>query len=398
MKKDEPLWGVEGFQIPHIGLTGELGQGKTLFGLTIDPEHTLNIDLEDSSATFASTMPVKRRVSMYSELGKKFGGKMPTPKDAFIWFRDFIESVEPGEYRVLFVDPINDIERGLQQYVQENPEEFGLTRKQVTDASGLLWGALKAWWKFWLGMQSAKFECFVFTAHIGAQWNGGRPDPIKKKSKGTSVLREIASLFIHLERQRDSQGHLKKLPTGIVFGDTGKERLCVWSEQLQEPVPIAPPRIDPCTPDKIREYIKNPVGLRDLKPEEELPPPRKLSDDERLIIQAQMAEDQAKFAEAKIMTMDAIGESRKAEAEPVKAEEKSVDPLLQDIQESGDKQESINLLQLVRSQFSELGLGQAAIEKSCSKRKPGAKTLEELGVEELEDLRGALQMKLNEKN
>lgn len=395
------VWGH--IEIPHIGVTGPHGSGKTLFGLSIDPEHTLNIDLEDSSATFASTIPVKKRVSMYRELGAKFPGKIPTSLQSFHWFREYIESVKPGEYSVLFVDPINDIEAGIFDWVTQCPAEFGLSQNQVAGkSSGAVWGAVNRWWKMWIGFQSSKFETFVFSTHLGLEWGSdGKPKKGVYKAKGKSVLSEIASLYMVLNRP-DQDGIPREEPVGIVHGRIGKQRLAVWDPKTRKIVSAIPPRIDPCTPDKIREYIKDPVGIRQLREEEKLPAETEaqLTEDERLELKAQIAENEMQAETLRSMRVDSIQrraaqeqEKKAAEVEESHAKDKEI---LQDIQDAGDRDEKSKLVDLINHTIRELGWGLNEIETICSKR--NVASFAEMNVEQLEEIRGKLQAELNAKN
>lgn len=428
------LWGPSGFPIPHIGLCGEYNQGKSLWGATIDPEHTLIIDLEDSTASFAHTMPIKKRLSLYEELNKKFEGKMPSDVDAFIWFRDTIEAVKPGEYSVCFVDPINDIESGLENLIRTKPGDFGLTAKQITDAPGLIWGAMNRYWKYWLGVQSQKFESFVFTTHMGNVWDGGRPIKGKRKSKGKSVLKEIASLFVLLKRETDAQNILNKIPTGFVAGDNCKERMAVWDAKTRSMVTVLPPRIENCTPDTIRQFIANPVGLRKYTKEELLPPDKPMSDDEKLQIQVEIAENQRATEEAKLMSMQMIADAAKTpaftsaastvkqeatedpvgETAPVEAsvnepspseteavsETESVTPdvkkepevWLKELDEAMAKNNRVKTIDLVRLGIREIGY--TSMQEIAVLEKRGAKTWEDLTDEQLLAIKQGIAGKL----
>jgi len=395
----EPLWG--GLPIPHIGVTGPYNSGKTLFGLSINPRSTLNIDLEDSSATFSATMPIKKRVSMYEELGKKNGSKVPSEIEAFIWFRDTIESVKPGEFQVCFVDPINDIEIGLENLIRQNPQDFGLSKNQLSNAPGLLWAAMNRYWKFWLGNMSAKFDSFVFAAHLGNVWKGGKPVEGKKKAKGKSVLMELASLYLELKREVNKDGITNSIPTGFPYGDLGKERLAVWHDATAQMVSVLPPRIEQCTPDRIREFIANPVGLRALTDAEKLPPEQPMSEEEKLRLQVEISENQRAVEEAKLLTMETVAEARrKNEQQQQASQDKQKDSqdkqdLLVDIEAAGQSDEKVRLVDMVSTMFNELGVGKPGVEASCEKR--GGKTLYDLSMESLEELRVALDGKLKAK-
>ena len=288
------IWG-EGTRIPILGVTGEKWSGKTLLVSGIDPENTKMIDLEKSSETY--NIPFKERVDLYEALNKRPGGNKPI--DAFLWFKDEIEALptEEKKFTVIAVDPISDIEQGLVEWVQQNPEEFGHTAAQYARGGGIMWGDVKSYWKTFLGMLSTKCETFAFTTHMGAVWKGSAPTS-QRKPKGKETLFELASLYIELDRPFDQQGKQPDKPKARVL----KSRLSKTAMKDGEltAVPILPPTFDNCTAKTIRGYIQKPFGLKKQAAEHEKRPPKQMSDDDRLETQAQIAADKKAAAEAEL--------------------------------------------------------------------------------------------------
>jgi hypothetical protein len=299
----KPLW-PNGVAIEVLGVTGEYKSGKTLFVLTIDPKQTLYYDLEKSGATYQG-LGVTRK-----DFGRHMQSMFPRGYQAIdlyqAWLND-VRNVKPGQYRVIAVDPITDIEAGLVQWVRANPGHFGYSPGQFAKMEGLMWGAVQQHWKMVLNDLASRCECFAFTAHMGNVWEGGNPVKGKRKPKGKSVLQELASLYILLKRDPDEKGRVPEKPIGYLAESFTKDRLChfVLNEETGdlEPHPILPPRIVDCTPAKIRWYIQNPANYGKLR-KEELAELHTLSEDDRAQIRLAIAEAEAEAARLRLETVE----------------------------------------------------------------------------------------------
>lgn len=407
-----------GIEIPIIGVCGEKWQGKTLFVSSIDPEHTAMVDLEGSSATYSS-IPFGRRWDLYDEMMKKHS-RVPTPLECFEWFRDLIDAIKPGEYRVLAVDPITDIEQGMVDWVQKNPEKFGHTKAQYEKGGGLMWGDVKSYWKMLLGIVATKVETFAFTAHMGAVWKGSSPVDGKRKAKGKETLYELASLYLQVERPLDAEGKQPDKPSARVL----KSRLALSTFVDGEIThkPILPPYLKVATPKAIREYIKSPPDYAKLK-KSEVAPPEHMTEEDKLLIEAGIAENNRVAAEANLSRMEqmkrageemarlkrerdaqqeanaAVADVKKPEAVTITTETGTVLPKshepLAGIQEAGDRADLKALHAKVKDLFSALNLQPLKIAEILGKR--GAVTVDDLTAEQAEDIRGKLQLVINER-
>lgn len=110
MTENLPAIWPEKLSIPVIGAAGEYQGGKTLLGLTIDPAHTLCFDFEKSSAIYEGLG--FKRVDVPDEM-LKLRPDGYGPIDVFTWWQDILKTIQPGEFSVIMVDPISDIESGL---------------------------------------------------------------------------------------------------------------------------------------------------------------------------------------------------------------------------------------------------------------------------------------------
>jgi hypothetical protein len=301
----KPLFGlIDGkpLECPVIGFNGPLGSGKTLAALTLCPEETIEIGIEDSGVTYGS-LPIKHRFSMYKEVIATGKTMYPKPIDCFEWFLSILDKVAKDELkaRVIVVDPITDIQNGLLDYIEAHAADFGKSPAQYAKASGLLWGDAKAFMKMTLGRISRKVECFIYTSHMGTVWQGGAPVSGKSKVKGIDTFKEIASLVVHLTRDIDPQtGKQIAAPIGSIAPPHGKSRFSrfvVDAEGSYTPVPILPPRIEPFTWQKVREYVATPPDYAKLK-KHEVARPEVLTDDDKLLLEAETT--RMKLEEAQI--------------------------------------------------------------------------------------------------
>lgn len=300
-----PLW-PRGIQIPFIGVTGEFGVGKTLFGLLIDPGRCVHFDFEQSAKTYESGLPFTR-IDMQELARSKFTNGRYRSLDLFTLWREKFQSMPKGRFRVAVIDDVSSLEDGLFDYVRKNPGEFGYTAAQFAKSEPMVWGAGKAHYKSL--MLSAGIECCVMVSHMRAQFSGNRPTG-KREAKGKETVMELASLYLMLDRKPDEKGKVPAKPNAVKL----KDRLSVFIVDPQtgeyEPKPVLPPRITACTPERIRWYINNPPDYSKLK-KDELALPEQMTDDERLMAQIQLATEQKEAAQAQAMNQVAVNEAAK---------------------------------------------------------------------------------------
>lgn len=290
-QQPKPLW-PNGQKLEIIGLTGEFASGKTLFGLTIAPAQTLVFDTEKSCGPYEQLGFTRVDLTKLSNL---------KPIELFEKWWAGIKQIPIGKYRVGMLDTVSEIESGLADWVEQNPGEFGHTKGQYDKMEGLFWGDVKEFWKRILSDLASRFETFVFTAHLRNVWEGGRPTG-KRSPKGKETLMELTSLYLHLERKADDKGRVADKPSARVL----KTRLAYAAVDEAGDItikPILPPYLHEATPAAIRRYIEQPADYAKLKKSELLPEER-LSDDQRLTMQAGMAEANRDAEQAKLSRME----------------------------------------------------------------------------------------------
>lgn len=313
-----PLWPCN-VGIEVIGLTGDFASGKTLFGLTIAPgKDTLVFDVEKSTATYQSLG--FDRIDLPGELLSKFKGAAYKPIDLYMHWLERVRAIKPGQYRVIMLDPVSEIENGLVDWVRDNPKLFGYSASQFA-MGGFLWGAVKDYWKSILSDLATRCETFVFTSHLRTVWKGGTPTG-QKSAKGKETLMEMASLYLHLERKKDAKGNVPEVPSAIVLKSRLAETLIGEGGKVSIR-PYLPPRLQLATPQAIRDYILAPPDYSHLK-KGELAPEEVMTEDEKLQLRAATAQAEERtesLRTERLMKATSQATHQAAAIEKAKAEE-----------------------------------------------------------------------------
>jgi len=295
------------YKIPVVVLAGEVGCGKTLWGLTVDEDvldsdidpPVITWDTEGSSDTYSALN--FKRVDLIQRCVQQYGSKYTSQEMYLTWKKD-VEGMQHGKYSLAMIDTATEIEEGLASYIKNHPGEFGYTAGQFAKAVPLMWGCVKAEYKKILMVLAAKVETLVINLHMRDGFKGGRPTN-NRIPKGKETLREIASLYLILERKAPpGKKEIPELPSGICNPPNGKSRLVALDPSgiLR---PVLPPYLKDASPNGIRWYLNNPPDYNNLKPGERAVADITMSDDDRLSMQAGIASDQAARAAAELDAM-----------------------------------------------------------------------------------------------
>ena len=309
----DPFWGeVNGapLKIRTMAATGEFGGGKTLLGLMIDPWRTLVLDIESSATTL--NLPLKKHRVLYDEVSASAGNQIPTPEEAFVWWRDCILEIERGEYTVVVTDPINEIQSGAYDFVYRHPEMFGRTKGQYDKMTAMVWGDVKTYLEQLIGQLSNKIETFYYTLHMGQKWVAGKPVEGKRgqKAKGSDVFRKMADVLFVLDRPVDpATGKQTDKPRGVCAGPIGKSRLSHADPMTGKIQPILPPSVTGLDPAKIRQYIASPPDYARLKKDEKVQV-QEMTEDDRLEVRREIAEAEREKEELMNSRIAAAEEAR----------------------------------------------------------------------------------------
>lgn len=267
--------------IPILGITGHIGSGKTMFMLrSCEPEQILVIDHEKSSVTYQEQIGFNR-IDVSDIMFTKYGNKYPEMQ-IYLSLVEFIESLQPKQYKLIMIDPFNEIEESFHRYVSANPQLFNYTANQFNAMAGVKWGCVKQLIKRFLMLITQKCECFCFVNHLGEKFLKDGTGTGIMQPKGKNTLMEKATLYLELGRDEN----ISFIPKARVL----KSRLSMIPKDRTKPIiPLLPQNsiIENCTYDSIVQRMLNPEQFTDKI---ELPSePPLLSDDERLILSVKLA-------------------------------------------------------------------------------------------------------------
>lgn len=393
-----------GQRIPFLGVTGDFGSGKTLFALSISPNctnfdgepDTLHWDTEGSADSYESIRHFEHR-----DLNQVMQEKYPQgyrPIQLFEHWLPDMRAVRPGQYVIGIIDAVSEIENGLCDWVYNHPEFFGHSKMQYTKMEGLYWGDVKVYWKQILSEAKTRFETLTWTSHLKPVWKNKQPVPGMKTAKGKETLLELASLYLILNRTaQPGQKKAPKKPMGQIFG--GKCRL-VRADEAGNLYPILPPTIPECTPDAVRGYIQAPANYGSLKKAEQAVE-EKLSDEERLGIEAKMAEDKAIAAQSELsrvemMKRGAIEQAASlAKGDGAKQSQVNVSVPASAISVKLSDPCTVGHQDLIRSLFKDSG-AKPDQARAIIARRNGAKKIADLSIKQADELIANLRDKINE--
>ena len=324
------LW--SGQRIPIVMVSGPVNSGKTLFGLTIDPNTrrpssevpptTLVYDQEGSSDSYVGALNfVHKDTRAAVAQGVHNAVVAPGPQDPRwlrilkqqadcndspaaamfrAWFMSLLD-VQPGRYTVGVCDTFTPLQDGMLDWLKRHPEAFGRTHNEYQKASTMFfWPDAKAMLSHILSVECRlRFETFVLTVHLKNEWAGGSKTG-KQVAEGLDVLEKLCTVHLELDRSPKAKGkEAPRLPSAIVK----KERLVRFGTNGHDDQPILPPRLPFGTPDAIRKYIANPPDFSKLEADERLPD-QSLSDDQKLLIAQETARNQAEAAQANLSALE----------------------------------------------------------------------------------------------
>lgn len=297
----QKLWFSQ--DIPIIGVSGAFDSGKTTFLLDIAPLEgkTLLYDLEMSAATYEQWYPNMTRVDLPAMAAVAYPNGY-TEKQLFELWHKHLKSVKAGEYNVIAVDTLDALEIGLEELIASQYKKYNSSSPESMYAHGKIWRIFRTEWnKLLLGEIATKCETFAFATHLKTIWKNDRPTK-EKAPAGKDVLLKLTSLYLVLERDA-AKGQI--IPSAQVL----KSRLrTMVGGKLQ---PLLPFRLPEGTPAAIRKYIGSPPDFLHLTDGEKITE-KILSEDEKLIIQAEIAAAKQATAEAEVAAAETAERTEQA--------------------------------------------------------------------------------------
>jgi hypothetical protein len=317
--EDEDLLEGDG-AIGVLRLTGWPNSGKTSFimrAITVRPD-------EDKAAPIVA-WSFEDGVEPFAQIYKVDVHSMTQLTDhvkAIKEMQSQIEGIEPGQYAAALIDPAEDWEDWMTEYIMANPREFGVSQGQLVKdgrPSYLFWGILKNAEKAMLKNLLARVELVVVVNHLGQRFRGNEPVKGQFDPKGKKSLEQMATMTVYLIREPG-----ERPPAGYIT----KSRLEVadWSERDKYGAPkksrqLFPTLMPEFTPNAIRYWLEHPEEALN-RPEEKPPSLWTLLNSPEEIVQMQeealrqqiRLEEQRQQAQRKIegerLVKEMVGEDR----------------------------------------------------------------------------------------
>lgn len=255
MSRDKlPMTGI-------VAVTGEHDTGKTTFAYTtgVHPDRIAFFDNDMK----ASEVHRQLKFGAYYDLVRMFRKeKRNKPLDFYVMVKKLIDTLPDDRFDTLVFDNWTQMEEGINSWVDEHIMELSnLSPNQAKNASTFTWPYKRSYYASVLDVMLSKAPLVIITTHIKDQWIGQRKTGLKE-TRCQQPLAEKASLRLWLRHNPDSQA-----PIGLVLKRMSISR---WNMEtgLIEVDSVLPRKVVPCTWEKIRWYLANPIGNRKLGPEE----------------------------------------------------------------------------------------------------------------------------------
>lgn len=252
-----------------LRLTGWPGSGKTSWitrAITVRPD-------EDEPAPIVA-WSFEDGVEPYAQVYKLDVHSMVQHTDHVKAIKEMnatIEAIEPGQYAAALLDPAEDWENWLSEYVVANPREYGVSAGQLVKdgrPSYLFWGVLKDAQKAILKNLLARVEIVVVVNHLGQRFRGNEPVKGQYDPKGKKSLEQMATMTVYLIRdpgEHPPAGYITKSRLEVVdWSDRDKYGAPKKSRQL---LPTFMPEF---TPTSVRYWLDHPEEALN-RPDEKIP-------------------------------------------------------------------------------------------------------------------------------
>jgi len=317
---EETVTGISPISV--IRVYGKPGAGKTLMALRIiarppqsECKPTVLWDYELSSLSYKSQYALA-----YHDMTS-----VGTPTQTFEVWLEQMRAIEPGQHAVAVIDPAEEWEEGLKDWVMNNPRNFGYTPGQFVQSgrpSGMYWGAVKSFEKTVLTELANKVQTIVLINHIRQAYNGNAPVPGKYEPKGLDTLRKLSTIEAWLMPNAKGVG----APSARIL----RSRLNItdWETVDEFGVPgirpILPLYITEFTGAALRDYLKNPREKFTKSEMQNFDPSQlALSDEERQSLEASILSERAAIARS-----EEQAEENRRKAQEQAAKNKLMDDLI----------------------------------------------------------------------
>jgi hypothetical protein len=246
-----------------IHVTGPSGVGKSLFSIGLvqiglDPKRVAVFDNEQSLKQHHESLGFGCYMDMTQKRLEKFG-LFGSPRAFFKYQLELVEALPKNTYDLIVVDNVVPLEDGIEDYIEAEPEKFGITKNQVERGMGLKWRPIKILYSTFIQSLAEKAPLFIFTSQLAQTFANAQAVPGLFHPQGKKdVLGQQSALRIWLRFNKTCE-----IPDGLVM----KSRL-VYPQRLGELLnwtPILPYKVSPASWAHILDYLEKPPDLDELE-------------------------------------------------------------------------------------------------------------------------------------
>jgi hypothetical protein len=250
-----------------LHITGMPDSGKTTFCTGVPgvlPEDIAFFDFDGKSSDMAASLEADGHPFFYYE-NTLFTQAKRKPIDVFKAIDDKVTELKKKQAHikvVIFDNWSPTMEEALREKGMSILDQISnISAGQAKAISQITWPATKRFYAQWL-QSIAEWADMVFViTHTKPYQIGQTKVPGVYESRGQDVLVQLPVFRLWLLSSSNNAG----APDGLVMKRIKKS---IVTTNGITPVNILPPRLTPCTWEKIYSYMDNPVGARDLLPGE----------------------------------------------------------------------------------------------------------------------------------
>jgi len=249
-----------------IHVTGEHDVGKTTFALENGamPARTCFFDDDVKGRTTVDELRKLQDFGAYHDLVALNEGK--TEVDYYLAVMGLIDAIQPNQFDAIIFDTWSRFAKCLHSYVITHRDEF----KEHWSKKGTIKGAEEWVESQWLEARiinklQSLAPIVVLVTHLKDYYAGDTKVPGKQVPASSRTLARVPGFRIWLKHNSESV-----VPIGLVLKRIATRKITPRGIRTVSVLPrkITPQPEDESLWDTIAYYFKNPVGLRELTPDE----------------------------------------------------------------------------------------------------------------------------------
>lgn len=249
MSREElPMTGI-------VHITGDVDSGKTTlaYSVGVPPDEIAFIDNDLKGEELHRQLHFGSYFNLVRMFRQNNGSK---PVDFYVMVKRLLDDMPDDKFSLLVFDNFSQLEDGINSWTEDHIQSVSnLTIGQAKNASPLTWTAKRIHYASILDLMLSKAPLVILTTHLRDRWVGMRKTEMKE-ARCQQPLVEKSSLRIWLKHNSDSPA-----PIGLILKRTSSS---VYNPEtrLIEIHSVLPRRMSPCTWERIKWYMENPIGNR----------------------------------------------------------------------------------------------------------------------------------------